>query len=73
MNLNEVYFGKTEAIQQMEDIIRSLRNKYTSTKVAKVTSKKSAQTVKIKGLKKGMAKVTIKVNGVSFKIKVKVV
>ena len=32
MNLNEVYFGKTEAIQQMEDIIRSLRNKYTSTK-----------------------------------------
>ena len=50
-----------------------VNNKYTSTKVAKVTSKKSAQTVKIKGLKKGMAKVTIKVNGVSFKIKVKVV
>lgn len=52
----------------------SVNNVYKSSnkKVAKVVSAKSAKTVKIKGLKKGKATVTIKVNGVSFKIKVKV-
>lgn len=51
-----------------------VKNAYSSSKksVAKVTSKNTAKTVKIKGYKKGSAKVTIKVNGVAFKIKVKV-
>ncbi|MBR1732007.1 MAG: leucine-rich repeat domain-containing protein [Ruminococcus sp.] len=44
----------------------------TSAKVAKVTSKAAASTVLIKGLKKGKATITIKVNGVSYKIKVNV-
>ena len=52
----------------------SVKNAYkTSNKnVAKVTSPASADKVKIKALKKGSAKVTVKVNGVSFKINVKV-
>lgn len=52
----------------------SVKNAYKTSnkKVAKVTSKKTAKTVKIKGLKKGSAKITVKVNGVAFKIKVKV-
>ncbi len=51
-----------------------VKNVYSSSKksVAKVISKNTAKTVKIKGYKKGSAKVTIKVNGVAFKIKVKV-
>ncbi len=54
---------------------KAVNNKYSSTnaKVAKVTSKVSATTVKIKGLKKGSATVKIKVNGVLFAIKVKVI
>ncbi|MBE5906758.1 MAG: hypothetical protein E7277_08250 [Lachnospiraceae bacterium] len=53
----------------------SVNNNYASTnaKVAKVTSKKSVDTINIKGLKRGKATVTVMVNGVSFKIKVKVV
>ena len=54
----------------------SVANVYSTTKksVAKVTtSNKKTSTVKIKGLKAGSATVTIKVNGVAFKIKVKVV
>lgn len=52
----------------------SVKNVYSSTKkkVAKVISKTSAKKVKIKAYKKGNATVTVKVNGVSFKIKVKV-
>lgn len=46
--------------------------KTSNKKVAKVTSKPTAKKVKIKGYKKGKATVTVKVNGVKFKIKVKV-
>ncbi len=51
-----------------------VKNVYSSTKkkIAKVISKNTAKTVKIKGYKKGGATVTIKVNGVAFKVKVKV-
>ena len=51
-----------------------VNNVYSTSKkkVAKVTSKNTATKVKIKGLKAGKATVTIKVNGVAFKIKVKV-
>lgn len=50
-------------------------NTYQSSKkkIAKITTtNKSAETVKIKGVKKGTSKITIKVNGVSFVFKVKV-
>ena len=51
----------------------SINNSYTSTKRAKITSKKTAKTITIKGLKKGTTSVKIKVNNsVTFKIKVKV-
>ena len=53
----------------------SVNNAYSTSKkaVAKViTTSKKASTVNIKGFKAGSAKVTIKVNGVAFKIKVKV-
>lgn len=52
----------------------AVKNVYSTTnkKIAKVTSKKTASTVKIKALKKGNATVTLKVNGVSYMIKVKV-
>ncbi len=52
----------------------AVKNAYSSTKkkIAKVISKTTAKTVKIKGYKKGGATVTIKVNGVAFKVKVKV-
>ncbi len=53
----------------------SVNNSYASTnmKTAKVVSKKTAKTVYIKAYNKGKASITVKVNGVSFKIKVKVV
>ncbi len=52
----------------------SVNNKYATTdkKIAKITSKKNVKTVKIQSYKKGTATVKIKVNGVLFKIKVKV-
>ena len=52
----------------------SVKNVYTSADpaVAKVTSKASASTVKIKGLKSGSTTVTVRVNGVNYKIKIKV-
>lgn len=52
----------------------SVKNVYSvkDASIAKVTSKVTASTVKIKGLKAGTTTVTIKVNGVNYKIKVKV-
>ena len=49
-------------------------NAYKSSKkaVAKIKSGKMEDTVKIKGIKKGTSKITIKVNGVSFTFQVKV-
>lgn len=51
-----------------------VNNSYKSSKkkTAKVISNKKAKTVKIKGYRRGKATVTIKVNGVKFKIKVRV-
>ncbi len=51
-----------------------VNNVYSTSKkkIAKVISKKTATKIKIKGLKKGSATVTVKVNGFAFKIKVKV-
>lgn len=53
----------------------SVKNSYKSSKknVAKIISKKSAKTVKIKGLKKGRTTISLKINGVeTFKLKVRV-
>ena len=54
--------------------VPSIKNVYSTTnkKIAKVTSANTATTVNIKCLWKGTATVTIKVNGVAYKIKVKV-
>jgi uncharacterized protein YjdB len=51
---------------------KGVNNKYTNTKYAKITSKKSATTLKINGLKKGSTTLKIEVNGVALKLKVKV-
>ncbi len=52
----------------------SVKNKYKSSKnkIAGITSKRSAKTIKIKGFKNGKATVTLTVNGRKFKIKIKV-
>ncbi len=53
----------------------SVNNAYATSKksIAKITTKKkTVSSVKLKGLKKGSAVITLKVNGVAFKIKIKV-
>ncbi len=56
-------FGKASAID----------NKYCSTNMAKITSKKSATSIKIQGKAKGISTVKVKVNGVkTLKLKVTV-
>ena len=50
----------------------TVKNVYTKTKYAKVVSKTTAKTIKVKGLKKGKTTLKIKVNGVALKLKVKV-
>lgn len=50
----------------------TVNNKYKNTKRAKIKSKKSASVLKIKGLKKGKTTLSITVNGVKLKLKVKV-
>ena len=49
-----------------------VKNVYTNTKTAKVTSGSSASSLKIKGLKAGTATLKIRVNGVTLKCKVTV-
>ena len=54
--------------------VATINNKYTNTKVAKITSKTNDMTLKIKGLKKGTTTLKIKVNGVktlNLKVNVK--
>lgn len=51
---------------------KTVKNVYTNTKKAKVVSKKTTSTIKVKGLKKGSTTLKIKVNGVVLKLKVKV-
>lgn len=65
--------GKTLAVK-ITGKAKTVKNTYSTSKksIAKVTSKNTATKVLIKGYKKGSATVTIKVNGVAFKIKVKV-
>lgn len=51
---------------------KEVNNKYKNTKKAKIISKKSASTLKIKGLKKGKTTLSVTVNGVKLNLKVKV-
>ena len=53
---------------------KSIGNKYKTTnkKIAKITSKATAKKIVIKAYKKGKAKITVKVNGVSFTIDIRV-
>lgn len=50
----------------------SIDNVYTNTDYAKITSKKSAATLKVKGLQRGTTTLKVKVNGYSIKLKVTV-
>ena len=49
-----------------------VKNVYTNTKFAKITSKNTATTLTVKGLKKGTTTLKVRVNGVVLKLKVKV-
>jgi hypothetical protein len=49
-----------------------VKNTYKNTKYAKITSKRTAKTLKVKGLKKGKTVLKVKVNGVNLKLKVTV-
>lgn len=50
----------------------SVNNKFSKSKIARVTSKKTASSVTVKGVKKGTASLKITVNGVVLKLKVTV-
>ena len=63
--------GKTKTIK-ITGKAKTVKNIYKNTKKAKVISKKTAAKIKVKGLKKGKTTLKIKVNGVTLKLKVKV-
>lgn len=63
--------GKTVSIK-IKGKVSGVNNKYKNTKTAKIISKKSASTLKIKGLRKGKTNLKIKVSGITLKLKVKV-
>ncbi len=52
----------------------TVKNSYKSTngKIAKITSKTNAKKLTVKAYKKGKATISVKINGVTYKIKVKV-
>lgn len=53
---------------------KGIKNIYGNSKKAKIVSKSNAKKIKIKGIKKGTSKVTVKVNNVKkFTVKVKVI
>ena len=52
--------------------VKGIDNSYSATNYAKITSKKTADTITVKGLKKGNTKLTIYVNGKSLSLNVKV-
>ncbi|MCH5299476.1 MAG: leucine-rich repeat protein [Ruminococcus sp.] len=64
--------GKTVKVA-IRGKVFSKNNAYSNTKIAKITSKKSADKITVKGLKKGKATLKIKVNGRVLKLKVKVI
>jgi hypothetical protein len=68
----EVKKGETVKVK-ITGKAKKIDNKYTNTKKAKITSKVSAKTITVSGVKKGTSTLKIKVNGVkTLKLKVKV-
>lgn len=64
--------GKTVKIR-ISGKAKLIDNKYTNTDFARITSKKSADTITVKGLRKGTTILKVKVNGVkTLKLKVRV-
>ena len=63
--------GKTVSVK-ITGKAKTVKNVYTNTKHAKIISKNTAATIKVKGLKKGKTTLKVKVNGVVLKLKVKV-
>lgn len=64
--------GKTVSVT-IKGKASGVNNKYRNTKYAKITSKKSAKKIKIRGKKKGSTKLYVTVNGKKLKLKVTVV
>lgn len=63
--------GKTVSVK-ISGKDSAINNVYKNTKFAKVISKKSAKTIKIRGLKKGKTTLKVTVNGVALKLNVNV-
>ncbi|MCH5303554.1 MAG: Ig-like domain-containing protein [Ruminococcus sp.] len=63
--------GRT-AIIKITGRAPAIKNTYKSTKKAKILGKRKSSTFKIRGLRRGKTTVKVKVNGIVFKIKVKV-
>ena len=63
--------GKSKTVKVIGKA-KAVNNKYKNTKEAKIVSKKSSSTIKIRGLKKGKTTLYVFVNGVKLKLKVKV-
>ena len=63
--------GKTKSVT-ITGKASTVNNVYTNTKIAKIISKSSASTIKVKGLKKGSTTLKLRVNGFVLKLKVKV-
>ena len=64
--------GKTVSVK-LTGKASTIANKYTNTKIAKITSATKDTAIKIKGLKKGTTTLKVKVNGVkTLSVKVKV-
>lgn len=61
--------GKTVSVKVLGKA-SSIKNKYTNTKYAKIVSKNTASTLKIKGLINGTTTLKVNVNGVAIKLKV---
>ncbi|MCH5299176.1 MAG: hypothetical protein J1E96_05360 [Ruminococcus sp.] len=64
--------GQTKTVK-ISGKVPNLKNTYKNTKIAKVKSSRKAKKLKIRGLKRGTTKLTIKVNGVKLKLKVTVI
>lgn len=65
------YFGKTVSVK-ISGKANSVNNVYTNTNYAKIRSKNTATTLTVKGFKKGLTTLKIKVNGVVLKLRVSV-
>lgn len=61
--------GQTKSVK-ISGKSSAVKNTYKNTKIAKVTSARTAKKLKIRGLKRGTTTLKIKVNGVSLKLKV---